>query len=257
MIILGVAIIGALIAFGVLGTLVGRTLIRSNIAAFHNEVVISLFAAAGVVYAVLLGFLVVVVWEAYDDAHRNLADEAATLVPLYRLTYGMEAKEAAQLRRIIRGYTHAVIDDEWPTLGTSRAGSNSARKAIGDIDRVFAIMDAHTKDADRQIDSEFLRTKSKVVADRNQRLLEATDSIPWVMWLGAIGGAAIVMCMSFFMYMQAVWPHVLMSGLMGALIGLLLFIMAVLSRPFTGPLPLGPEHFQSALQVMDDADKGD
>jgi hypothetical protein len=248
--------VGGAVAFSMLGVLAGRRLIRKHVAAFHNEVMISLFAASGVVYAVLLGFLVVVVWEAYDGAHRNLADEAATLVPLYRLTYGMQAKEGTEMRALIRRYAVAVIQDEWPTLGTDRAGSMTARKAIGDIDRVFAREDPAIKSADALVDAEFLRTKSKVVADRNERLLEATDSIPWVMWLGAVGGGAIVMLMSFFIYMERAAPHVMMAGLMGGLIGLLLFIMAMLARPFTGPLALSPEHFQSALSVMNDDDRG-
>jgi hypothetical protein len=59
------------------------------------------------------------------------------------------------------------------------------------------------------------------------------------------------------MYMERIGPHIVMSVMMAALIGLLLFMMAVLSRPFNGPLALGPEHFQYALQVMDDDDRGD
>lgn len=254
---LAIVIVGGSIAFCIVGVLIGRALIRQHVAAYHNEVMISLFAAAGVVYAVLLGFLVVVVWQAYDGAHRNLADEAATLVPLYRLTYGMEAKEGAEMRGLIRRYAEAVIHDEWPTLGRTNSGSNIARKAIGDIDRVFARIDPKVKQADLQIDTEFLRTKSKIVADRNERLLEASDTVPWVLWLGAVGGGAIVMVMSFFIYMERPWPHVLMASLMGALIGLLLFIMAVLSNPFTGALALGPDHFRFAVQVMNDDDRGD
>ena len=257
MVVLAILVVGASVAFAVCGTLIGRRLVRNNMAAFHNEIVISLFAAAGVVYAVLLGFLVVVVWEAYDGAHHNLADEAATLVPLYRLTYGMEAAEGKEFRGLIRTYADAVIHDEWPTLGSSVAGSQKARRAIGDIDRVFARIDAQTKQHDALIDAEFLRTKSKVLADRNERLIEASDRIPWIMWLGAVGGGLIVMVMSFFMYMERVWPHVLMAGLMGGLIGLLLFIMSTLSSPFTGPLALGPEHFQYAVQIMNDDDEGD
>lgn len=257
MLLLGFLMIGGAMAFAAAGVVIGRRIIKGQLAAFHNEVVISLFAAAGVVYAVLLGFLVVVVWESYDNAHRNLADEAATLVPLYRLTYGMEAKEGGEMRALIRQYAETVINDEWPTLGTSRAGSLKARRAIGDIDRVFARIDPLTKAADQQIDTEFLRTKSKVLADRNERLLEANDTIPWVLWLGAVGGGIIVMTMSFFMYMERIGPHIVMSVMMAGLIGLLLFMMAVLSRPFNGPLALGPEHFQYALQVMDDDDRGD
>jgi len=39
-----------------------------------------------VTYAVLIGCMVVAVWESYDEAHANVAEEAAMLVPLYRQT---------------------------------------------------------------------------------------------------------------------------------------------------------------------------
>src|SRR3954468_21460044 len=110
------------IGFAAGGVLLGRRLLHRHVAAFHNEVVISLFSTAGVVYAVLLGFLVVVVWEGYDNAHRNSAEEAATAITLYRLTYGMEPAHGADARKFIRAYIGAVISDEWPmmTKGSNR-----------------------------------------------------------------------------------------------------------------------------------------
>ena len=105
------------------------------------------------------------------------------------------------------------------------------------------------------MDAEFLSTKSVIIADRNKRLLQASDRIPWVMWLGAVGGGVIVMFMSFFIYMDDAWPHVLMASLAATLMGLLLFIMIVLSQPFSGPMALGPEYFRLALKVMDDVDR--
>jgi uncharacterized membrane protein YdcZ (DUF606 family) len=218
--------------------------------------VISLFATASVVYAVLLGFLVVVVWEGYDSAHRNVAEEAASLVPLYRLTYGMQGPHGVKSRSLIREYADAVVNDEWPTMGEANAGNMRARHDIGELDRQFSRLTPRQKAADAEVDAQFLATKSTIVAARNRRLLEASDSIPWVMWLGAIGGGIIVMLMSFFIYMEEAWPHVLMASLAASLIGMLLFIMIVLSRPFIGPLALGPEHFRAALAVMNDADRG-
>ena len=236
--------------------LIGRKLVTRHVSSSHNQVMISLFASASVVYAVLLGFLVVVVWESYDGANRNVALEAANLVPLYRLTEGMERENGAALRSLIRAYANAVVTDEWPLLGTAKDGSRKARRAIGDMDRHFAGLAPETKVSDAQVDAEFLRTKSAIVAGRNERLLAASSSIPWVMWLGALGGAVITTIMSSFIYMKRVWPHVIMAGLAGALTGLLLFIMTVLSSPFRGPLALGPEYFVSALHVLDDVDRG-
>jgi hypothetical protein len=43
---------------------------------------------------------------------------------------------------------------------------------------------------------------------------------------------------------------------MSGLIGLLLCMMLVLSRPFVGPLALDPAPFDTALQAFDDIDHG-
>jgi hypothetical protein len=205
---------------------------------------------------VLLGFMVIVVWQAYDNAHRVLANEAAGLVTLYRLTYGVDAREGGEMRKLIRGYTSAVISDEWRTFGRDSFGSDRTRKNLGDIDRLFARMPPAVKAGDADVDAEILRTKSTVISDRNIRLLDIGDPIPGIMWLGAFGGAVIVIVMSCFIDMEHSRPHYLMSAMMAALLGLLLFIALVLSQPFTGPLPLSPRQFQQALVIMDSIDRG-
>jgi hypothetical protein len=43
---------------------------------------------------------------------------------------------------------------------------------------------------------------------------------------------------------------------MSALIGCLLFTLAVLSRPFLGPLAIEPKPFEQSLSVFDDVDHG-
>ena len=253
---LAVLTIGGFVLFALGALAVTRKVIHNRTANSHNEVMIALFQGASVTYAVLLGFMVIVVWQAYDNAHKVLADEAAGLVTLYRLTYGIDTSEGAQMRKLIRGYTSAVVSDEWKTFTHSSLGSDRTRKYMGDIDRLFARMPAAINTADVDVDGEILRTKSMVIADRNLRLLEVSDPIPAIMWLGAFGGAVIVIVMSCFIDMEHPRPHFLMSGMMAALLGLLLFITLVLSRPFTGPLPLDPRQFQQALVIMDSVDRG-
>jgi hypothetical protein len=117
-------------------------------------------------------------------------------------------------------------------------------------------MDEKIKAADAQVDAEILRTESVIVSERNIRLIQATDSVPWVIWLGAFGGAAIIIVMSCFIDMERAMTHFLMTGMMSSLIGLLLFIVVTLSQPFTGALPLSAKHFHQALDTMDDVDQG-
>ena len=254
-ILLALVFVGGAILYGVVGVLAGRKFIHPHVAEGHNDVLVPLFLTAGVIYAVLLGFMVVAVWESYDAAHSTAAEEAATLVPLYRQTNDMAPVPGGKMRVLIRAYAEAVATDEWSSLEATGHASEKARKITGDIMRVYGTLNPATK-VREIIDAQFLSTFSELLIDRNKRLMQASESLSWIMWLGAIGGGVIVVGMSFILYMDTWWPQVLMAGVMSALIGMLLFMMAVLSRPFVGPLALEPAPFESSLKVFDDIDRG-
>jgi hypothetical protein len=92
-----------------MGTIVVRKLIHRHIAEGHNDVLVPLFLTAGVIYAVLLGFMVVGEWESYDAARANAGEEAAVLVPLYRQTSVMDAHGRDEMRNVLREYAEHVV----------------------------------------------------------------------------------------------------------------------------------------------------
>jgi hypothetical protein len=254
-VILAVLVIGGAVIYGILAVLVGRKIAHRHVGEGHNDVLVPVFLTAGVIYAVLLGFMVVAVWEAYDAAHANISEEAAILVPLYRQTTAMAPDKGPAMRTLIRDYTVSVIDDEWRTMQTSGKASPKARAAMGDIFRVYGSLTPATKIREI-IATQYLQTLSQIILDRNKRISESSESLSWVMWLGAIGGGAIIVAMSSVLHMDRRWPHLLMVAVMAGLIGLLLFIIAVLSRPFIGPLALDPAPFEQSLAAFTDIDQG-
>jgi hypothetical protein len=198
--------------------------------------------------------MVVAVWESYDAAHETASVEAATLIPLYRQTFDMSPAAGVQMRSKLREYTEDVVNDEWKSLETTGHASEKARTASGDILRIFGTLSPATKIREL-IDAQFLATYSDVLIDRNKRLMQASESLSWIMWLGAVGGGMVVVGMSFIIYMDTWWPHALMASIMSGLIGLLLFMMAVLSRPFAGPLALESTPFESTMRITTLAEK--
>jgi hypothetical protein len=114
--------------------------IRHHVAEGHNDVLVPIFLTAGTIYAVFLAFLVVAVWESYDAAHANVADEASALGTLYRESAGMDAAPAGELRGLIKEYTEAVIHDEWSIQAATGGASPKARTAGLDMFRLFRQM---------------------------------------------------------------------------------------------------------------------
>lgn len=255
LLMLAVGVVGSAVLYAFSGVLLARHLVKGRVGAGHNDLALPIFQTAGTIYAVLLAFSVIAVWQSYGAAKDNVAEEASTLATLYRQTYGLPSGPQRSLRRLLRKYTEAVVVDEWPTQAATGGTSAGARRALGDVYRSYRTMDQRI--AASPIGVEFLQTMRTVAAARNRRTLEANGSLPAVLWIGLLVGGAIVVGMTFAMHTPATYPHVLFSVLLAALIGTLLFITLVLHRPFSGPLGISADSFEHSLSVFASVDRGE
>lgn len=245
--------VGGTVLFGVVGVLVGRRLVHGHVAEGHNDVLVPIFLTVGVIYAVLLGFTVVAEWEFYDAAKSDTAEEAALLVPLYRQRKAMDEDKGNEMRHLIRSYAEHVVEG-WDAF---RHGTRNTKAGAdqNEIIRVYKSMTPATK-ARELVTAQFLQTFSQMVLNRNKRYSHVAESLAPLMWLALIVGGVVTIGLCFILDMERCWPHVLGVAAMSALIGMLLFIVAMLSRPFHGPLAIDPAPFEQALHVFDQVDHG-
>jgi hypothetical protein len=241
-------------AFAITGVLLGRRFLRGRVERGHHEVLVALFATGGTLHAVFLAFLVVAVWQSYDAARANVADEASALATLYRISTGMDPAMGNALRAMVRDYDLAVIRPEWKIQAETGGVSPEARAAVLRIYRLFGQENSTVRQNDAAIDGAALSIISQIQSDRNKRTLEAGASLPVIIWFAAIGSGVIVLSMSFFLFMEQAAPQMIVTSTLASTIGLLLCILFVLSRPFVGPMALRPAPFEHSLQVFDSVD---
>ena len=74
------------------------------------------FSLAGVLYAVLVAFVVVVVWEQFVDAEAAAQSEASAIADLLRDSQAFPASERPQLQQSLTAYAQDVVDDEFPRM---------------------------------------------------------------------------------------------------------------------------------------------
>ena len=256
--LLGLLMIGGLALYALVGVYVSRKILHGKVQEGHNDVCVPIFLNAGVLFAVLLGFMVVAVWEAYDAAKTTVATEAAALVPLYRAAGNLPKEAAEKLREYTREYVHEVIEDEWPRQAVTGQGSSKARRQIGNLFRAFGdgTIDVQTKKDFPMTCTAVMQHITEVTNDRNKRIIQANESVPPVMWIAIVGGAMIIITLTFVIYMERAGPHLMMASLMAGLIGLLLFSCYILSHPFRGPIAISAEAFEKTIAVLDDVDQG-
>ncbi len=227
----------------------GPYLIRRRVALerlrTNNEVAGFKFATVGVLYAVLLAFAIIVVWQKFDDADNAVAREAGAAANIYRLSYGMGEPSRTSLRDHISAYLHAVIDGDWPAMADG-GESDAATQALNAIYNSL-LTDRSGDRASPVVMTEILEELNQVTSARRERLVMSAGVVPGILWLVLFGGAALTISFTFFFGTENVRAQALMTGTLSLLIlGGLLIIIAV-DYPFTGPVKVGPGPLELVL----------
>src|ERR1700759_687785 len=113
--ILTVVVIPTAIAIGF--QIIVRRLVGVERLALNNEVAGFIFAIIGVVYAVLLAFVVIAVWEKFSEGQTSVAKESAAPAALFYYSEGAEP-EAVKLHETLIHYLKLVIESDWPAMAS-------------------------------------------------------------------------------------------------------------------------------------------
>jgi hypothetical protein len=214
----------------------------------NNEVAGFKFATLGVLYAVLLAFAVIVVWERFHDAEHAVAAEAAAAATLYRLTLGM-GEPGVALRHQLGEYIEAEVTGDWPEMEkghSSHAGTDS-------LTRLYETALTNRPDDLRgeAIEEDLLRELGLLTQARRDRLVLASGAVPGVVWLVLFTGAILTITFTFFFGTVNVRNQSVMTGALALLIFSVLVVAVAIDRPFAGQVKISAEplievheHFQ-------------
>ena len=204
----------------------------------------------GVVYAVLLAFVVVIVWQQFDDARVDADREATAVVAVYRDAaaldeLGPDARPA--LRRYARaGRRRRVGDDGRRSTRESRAVDDALNDALDDVPAIEPRTQAEIAFYTQAIGG--LHDISELRRDR----IEASGAeLPIAMWGVLIIGAVISVAFTFLFGVRSFLAQALMVASLAALIGIVLALILALDLPFTGGLSVGPDSMQDAIEEFD------
>jgi hypothetical protein len=245
--------VSALVAVGAI--LLANRLIPASVGKENNSTLSPFVTTVALVYGALLGFTVVVAWEQFSSAEVNVANEASTLATMYRQTVAMPVQEQQKIRVLLRKYTTAVQGPEWKKQEEAGGGtSDNARSAITDMYRDLGGQGPEAGAA--AINGEFLGQLTVLASERNTRVLDAEPRIPWLLWCGLVFGGVLLVGLTGFMRLDSTRAHIVLSGAVAVLLGLLLFVVYCLDHPFGSQVGITPAPFQHSLEVFDAVDSG-
>lgn len=128
----GILLVGLTTLLAMAGPIVVRRRVGLGRLRINNEVAGFKFATVGVLYAVLLGFAVIVVWEKFSEADNVVAQEAGAAATIYRLANGIGGEAGKTLRDGVTGYLKVAIAKDWPAMERGKA-SPEVTRALNDV----------------------------------------------------------------------------------------------------------------------------
>ncbi len=243
----GVVIVGGfLLATLAVGYVVGKIAPR-DIRMEHNDLAGFILAVIGVIYAVLLAFVTIGVWERFQQAESRSYEEAGSLALVYRDADSFPQRR--ELRAAVRTYTEAVVADEWSKM---RRGQQSevADIQLEKVDRIVRGLRI-TSQSEQDVHNQMLAAMNTALSDRDVRLSEDATGINGIMWAVLIAGAVVTVGFTYLFGFRRNIMQQLMTGSLGLLIGLVLFLTVALNYPYRGGISVEPEAFHNALKTFD------
>ena len=98
-----------------------QRLVPATLRQRHNDVAGFIYAALGVIYAVLLALVVIAVWGEYDAANETVEQEANALAEIFWLGNRLPEPEGSHLQELRRSYAEEVAHKEWPLMEQGQA----------------------------------------------------------------------------------------------------------------------------------------
>lgn len=210
----------------------------------NNEIAGFKFATVGVIYAVLLAFSVIVVWEKFSAAENAVDQEAASIAALLRYAQGKEP-QALALRTAVVGYARSAIEDEWPAMALE-SESHSTTRALNNVySTALALGAAGTRETADM--AEVFTQLDNVTSARRIRLHLATGLVPGVVWAALFAGALLTVAFTLFFGSENLPAQISMTGVLSVLVTLGLVVIVSIDHPFTGPVRVRPDPLEAVL----------
>jgi len=244
--VFGVLCCSVFVALGILGYFLTKPVVGFLIGppAGHNKGVDAVIGAVTLLYGLVLALIAVAVWQQFVAAQNIVASEAATLRSVYRDVDSFAEPERTVLTDQLRDYTRAVIDVEWPQQQRGIVPTGGIDK-LAEFEKSLYGFEPGSERV-RLVDQSAITEFNRMIEFRVMRLNTVASGIPSTLWATLLIGALITTVTTYFLQLQPVRTQLTMTSFVTLLIGLVVFMTAVVDHPFRGTrgMSVTPEAFQ-------------
>lgn len=230
--------VGSAVTVGLVGEAVQR---RRRVGPPHsNEMLKVTVEFVGLAYAILIGFVMVSLWQDQADAREVASSEASALHDIVSISRGLPTRDASRVGAAVRGYCDSVVGEEW---GRLRDGSASQRTQVAAEGILRAVTAIETTDGlQTTLQSSMVESYKEFTGLRTERLALANVRLAGELWLLVLLASVLMIVLVAAFESEGKW-HIGATVVIAATIGMVLFAIIALSYPFSGDVSVSAHPF--------------
>jgi uncharacterized membrane protein len=208
----------------------------------------AMLASIMVFYGLATALTAVQVWESYEKVKEITAQEASSMAAFYRNVSQYPEPLRSTMREQIRGYTYQIIHDSWPLQRQGTIPTETVR-TMDELQTTLVGFEPKTE-AEKGLALETLASYDRMMEARRMRLTSVDRKLPGVLWVVIILGAFISLVSAFYFPVHDERIHRVQVGLLAGFIGLVIFMIVALDRPYRGDLGVKPRPYEILYEQL-------
>jgi hypothetical protein len=237
--------VGSITALAIAGfVLVRRTLPHWRTEA-SSAVSAGVAAMVMTLFALVLAFAAVNLYQGFTDASGNVADEANSLAEIARDVRVFPNPEQFRVQAAIVNYINVVRNVEFPAMrnGTSDPGEGLA------VDRLFSSMQAFVPKnaAQRSFYGSAVADLNSIVSQRRSRFSAADSSLPSAFVALLLLTALLTVGVTYFLKSDHRSVEVVLVGAVSVVVAAGLLTILLLEYPFSGSVSVSSDPFTQGV----------
>jgi hypothetical protein len=242
--------VGTAVALSLAGLWLVRECVPEALLMGSSEAVGNYLQTLGTIYAVLLAFVVVVVWQQFNDARAHFEGEANELLDLARTVHGLPETLWRPFLSRVKRYVDLVLDEEWPVM----AGRSQQALTRGGqlLDEMWDLLVEYEpcSECHKSLYDEGLARFNDLSDRRMSRLVSSRLRIPLALRLLLYTGAVITAASMWLFYLKSFAMHAIMTSALAGCISHVLYVISDLDDCFSGNWQVPSSQFERVREQV-------
>jgi hypothetical protein len=202
-------------------------------------------------YAILLAYITIIVWEQYNSATSLVEQEATNAYNIYHEVDEFPDPGRSEVQGIVKTYVETTINEEWPLLASGKF-SQQAEDQADQMGSAIARLPV-TSQAQQVLLDHLMTQYESLITQRHLRLFEANAGVHPLLWVLLVGGAIVTIGFTYFFGIENAWAHAAMIAALTFVIAATIFVIVQVNDPFAGAVSVSSEPLSRVLETFSSA----